>query len=410
MLPVVPESAVNVIVYWLGVVCTLSIFTILYGENRLYRLFEHFFIGLAVGYGLFITIRDVLDPVWWRAMATESSGTVFAFDKSPQMTGVTLDTVEKREGEGAWRWSPRQTPRLRLTKIAGEWGAPNYLKLWLRLSQPVPDGHVTLRLHITNPDARKPATMTATIPTDFAGWREITLQLRRDFQVQGNPYRRFEKVGRHRVVGIVTAVDFIADEPLQRSGATVHLDALRHCIGYRWWWAGALIWGLMFYTVLSPHLGWMSRMALSVLMGLQAGYTFKAFVLELGPQIADSFRPLVPSAKLTMAAAINNAIFVLVLLCVMTYFFFSIEHRHPAIRAPATLGRWLLMLTFGIVFGNTVMGRFSLFIGRLDFLILQSQIPFTVPVRALIIALLAVAMFALAIWTVQREQRKQGGT
>jgi hypothetical protein len=32
------------------------------------------------------------------------------------------------------------------------------------------------------------------------------------------------------------------------------------------------------------------------------------------------------------------------------------------------MGRWLMMIAFGAMFGSTVMARMSLFIGRLSFL------------------------------------------
>jgi hypothetical protein len=56
------------------------------------------------------------------------------------------------------------------------------------------------------------------------------------------------------------------------------------------------------------------------------------------------------------------------LVSVMTYFFFSFEHRSRPVRRTADLGRWLMMIAFGAMFGSTVMARLSLFIGRLWFL------------------------------------------
>lgn len=403
LLPAIAEDNLQFWLYWVGAVLTLGIYTVLYRENRVYRLLEHFYIGLAVGFGLVQTVTKVLDPVWFQAMVTEKPAVIANFDKDPKRKGFELDKTEKKEGEGAWRWHPAQAPKLTLTDIPADWGAPNYLKLWLHLDRPVPDGKITLRLNIVNPDTKKPATMSGDIATDFAGWQEILLDLR-NFSVTGQPYRLFEKVGKYRVLGDVKAVEFIANDALQRAKATVHLDELRHCIGYRWWWAFAAVIGLMFYTVLSPRFAWMSRMALSLMMGLGAGYTFKGFVLEVGPHIAKSFKPLIVP---DWTMALNNAVFVVVLLCVMTYFFFSIEHRHPAIREPARLGRWLLMLTFGIVFGNTVMGRFSLFISRLDFLLLQNPAQLGKWANLAMVVGLAVVLFLLAFLSVLWEQRRQ---
>jgi hypothetical protein len=59
------------LIVWLGAACTLAIFSILYRENAFYRLFEHIFIGLATGQGIYITIVDVLYPLWWKRMIND---------------------------------------------------------------------------------------------------------------------------------------------------------------------------------------------------------------------------------------------------------------------------------------------------------------------------------------------------
>ena len=407
VLPAISENSfgLQLLIYWLGAICTLGIYTVLYRENRIYRLLEHFYIGLAVGFGLVVTINEVLDKVWWKAMMTEQPTTVASFDKAPPIRGVTLDKSVKKEGEGSWKWQTGQNPLLKLTGIPTEWGMPNYLKLWLWLEKPVPDGRVTLRIHVRNPDTKKTVVMSEEIATDFSGWRELLLPLKQ-FETTGNPYRLFEKVGKYGVLGDVVAVEFEANEALRKGDVTVRLDDFRHCIGYRWWWAFALVIGLMFYTVFSPRFAWMSRMALSLMMGFGAGYAFKGFIFDVGPHIAKSFKPIFVGLD-AWKVGVNNAIFVAVLLCVMIYFFFSVEHRHPLIREPARLGRWLLMITFGIVFGNTVMGRFSLFISRLDFLLLQNPVDVGKWAKLGLVVGLALVLFGAAFLSVEYERRRQ---
>lgn len=53
---------------WCGAISTFAIYSVLYAENRFYRLFEHIFIGLAAGYGVYITWAQVLGPKWWAPM------------------------------------------------------------------------------------------------------------------------------------------------------------------------------------------------------------------------------------------------------------------------------------------------------------------------------------------------------
>jgi hypothetical protein len=45
-----------------GLILTLLVFSYLLGDNALYRLAEHLFVGIAVGYGLVIAFHNVLAP------------------------------------------------------------------------------------------------------------------------------------------------------------------------------------------------------------------------------------------------------------------------------------------------------------------------------------------------------------
>lgn len=214
---------------WAGAICTLAIYTFLYRENIIYRIFEHFYLGLAVGYGLFLIVSQVLIPKWWVPM-----------------------------------WD------------------------------------------------------------------------------QG-----------------------------------------------RWWWALALVGGSMFYFIYSQKHNWISRLAFGVLMGLAVGFMFQDFAGNNFPKIVASLKPLyphggyaplpataaaiapqTPQAPLTIAGAINNAVFVFVLLSVMSYFFFSFDYsKHKTSGGFSRIGRWMLMFAFGAMFGSTVMARMSLLIGRVWFLL-----------------------------------------
>ncbi len=54
---------------WIGVLCTLAIYSLLYRENPIYRFFEHMYIGLAAGYslgplGVDILYRYWISPIW----------------------------------------------------------------------------------------------------------------------------------------------------------------------------------------------------------------------------------------------------------------------------------------------------------------------------------------------------------
>jgi hypothetical protein len=134
----------------------------------------------------------------------------------------------------------------------------------------------------------------------------------------------------------------------------------------RWWFAALLIVGGLFYTVYSRKYSWMARWVTMGLLGLWAGQAFKAWANRYQPQIASSFKPIFLAHA--PYVDLNNVIFVVALLSVMLYFFFSFEQKSKPVQAGAKLGRWTMMIAFGAIFGSTVMARMSLFIGRLVFL------------------------------------------
>jgi hypothetical protein len=212
-------DVVKLIVVWFGALCTLGIYTILYRENKVFRFFEHLYIGLATGYTIYITWNDALKPRWW--------------------------------------------------------------------------------------------------------------------------------------------------EPMVQKG--------------QWWWAFALPAGLLFYMVYSKKHAWMSRLIFGLFFGAAAGQAFQGLAADLFPLIRSAVNvPMVnpPEAHAPgaywlspVSAVLNNALFIVILLSVMTYFFFSFEQKNRAVQGVSRLGRYILMFAFGSIFGQTIMARLSLLIGRLYFLI-----------------------------------------
>jgi hypothetical protein len=62
-----------------GVIATIGLYSVLYQENKLFRFFEHMFLGLAAGYTLVATWKDTLYVNWWQKIVgqmDESSGKI----------------------------------------------------------------------------------------------------------------------------------------------------------------------------------------------------------------------------------------------------------------------------------------------------------------------------------------------
>jgi hypothetical protein len=132
-----------------------------------------------------------------------------------------------------------------------------------------------------------------------------------------------------------------------------------------------LILGLSWYTIYTRKYEWLSRVTMGIVIGAAAGLAFKDQFGRQMPQIADSAKPLFvlnSAGKFHPTETLNNLIFLVALVTVMSYFFFSFEQRSRVMQGSAKIGRWMLMITFGAYFGNTVMARMSLFIQRYDFM------------------------------------------
>ncbi len=150
----------------------------------------------------------------------------------------------------------------------------------------------------------------------------------------------------------------------------------------KWAWMLVIPLAIMAYFVFHRKHGWISRIPLVILGGFAAGQVFQAFAKQYFGQIRDSFKPLHPTVwslsnpnptpdTLSISGAINNAIFTITLLSVVTYFLFAFEQKTKIVRNTATTGRWLIMIGFGAIFGSTIMTRFALLVDRLYFVLIE---------------------------------------
>lgn len=149
-----------------------------------------------------------------------------------------------------------------------------------------------------------------------------------------------------------------------------------------WLWAAVAPVGIVGFFVFSPKYAWLSRIPLGTIVGLWAGQQFLAFQNRFIPQIANQAQPIIPNewtlmqpglppGTVTISDAINNFIVVITWLLVLSYFLYSFEQKNKTIQKSAQLGRWLLMVGFGAIFGTTMMTRFVLFIDRATFLLTE---------------------------------------
>jgi hypothetical protein len=131
-----------------------------------------------------------------------------------------------------------------------------------------------------------------------------------------------------------------------------------------------IAFGCLYYFIYSKKRSWLARLVIGFSLGAGGGLAVKGFCSLTIPQIIASFKPLVVfgASSVRWAPSIANTTFVVTLMCVMTYFFFSFEHDKPVIKQMSYSGRWLMMVCFGAFFGATIMARMSLLVERLEFL------------------------------------------
>ena len=124
--------------------------------------------------------------------------------------------------------------------------------------------------------------------------------------------------------------------------------------------AGAL--GMLMFTRFFPKASWISRYPLAFVMGNTAGiYLMSELHGRLIPQIAGTFVNLLNPLNLIIFFGV---------LTTLIYFYFSKEHT-GVLGGSARVGIWFIMIAFGAHFGYTVMGRISLLIGQVQFILID---------------------------------------
>ncbi len=200
------------------------------------------------------------------------------------------------------------------------------------------------------------------------------------FLYKDNPFYKFAE---HLFVGVSAGYYIILNfwtviipnlwEPLTRTVTNAAGEAgigslfLPRLGDYRIFLAVPGILGLLLFTRLFGKIGWMSRWALAVIIGVYAGIrTTGAAQADFVAQVEGSLRPLWISGDL--GASVNAIIFSIGIITSLLFFFYSREHK-GALGVASKLGIFFLMVSFGAGYGYTVMSRISLLIGRFQFML-----------------------------------------
>lgn len=135
----------------------------------------------------------------------------------------------------------------------------------------------------------------------------------------------------------------------------------------KWSYLIPIFIGLLIYTRYIRSIAYFARWTIAFFLGVGAGIVltrdFKPYFVT---QLTATFRSVWVPGKLS--TSLNNIILVIGVVTTLTYFFFT-TRRVGVLDYSARIGRWVMMIAFGAAFGNTVMARVSLFLGRVQFLL-----------------------------------------
>ncbi|QOR33758.1 hypothetical protein IMX26_09610 [Clostridium sp. 'deep sea'] len=173
------------------------------------------------------------------------------------------------------------------------------------------------------------------------------------FAIKENPLYRFVE---HIYVGVGAAHSIVLGwESLQTTAITPLI------VDHKFFKLIPIIVGLLLFARFFKGAMWLSRYPLAVLVGIGTGLTIKG---TIGANIIDQVK-----ATLVPLNNINNIIIVLGVLTVLMFFYFTRKNTNKLFNASSKIGRYVMMVAFGALFGNAVMGRMSLMIGRVQFLL-----------------------------------------
>jgi hypothetical protein len=182
------------------------------------------------------------------------------------------------------------------------------------------------------------------------------------FLYKENPLYR---LGEHLVVGISTGYFIVLTYTQVLKPRLIDAIALEN----QWILVIPALLGLLYVTRFFPKIAWLSRYPMAFIMGTSMGVGFplsmKASVLR---QLEATILPLY-QAGMPWQILVGNIVLVLGTLAALIYFFFSKPHRGLFFGTGSKIGIWVIMIGFGATFGFTVMGRISLLIGRVQFLL-----------------------------------------
>lgn len=118
--------------------------------------------------------------------------------------------------------------------------------------------------------------------------------------------------------------------------------------------------GVILYARYIPGISWLARYPMSFMLGYGAGYVLAFQVKPFLGQVTGSF---------VKFDSVNNVLLWIGIIGSLVYFFFTVSKENAAVSGVATFGKWVILVALGAAFGNTVLFRYNLLLGRMQFML-----------------------------------------
>jgi uncharacterized membrane protein len=125
-----------------------------------------------------------------------------------------------------------------------------------------------------------------------------------------------------------------------------------------------IILGFLIFFRYHPQYFWLSRYGTAILVGVGAGLKLRTV-----PK-ASIMDQILASVNISQGTALLGIFGAFTTITVLLHFTFTNKQLHETqLRIVPRIGQYLMLIAFGAAFGNTVMTRMNLLIGRLIFLL-----------------------------------------
>ena len=128
------------------------------------------------------------------------------------------------------------------------------------------------------------------------------------------------------------------------------------------------ILGIIMYMRYHKTYFWVSRVPMALIVGIGIGLTLRSTVTS------DFLAQIISTAQMKVLGldawtAFSNLLFIIISLTVVYFFIFTFPKVHGGrLSLISTIAKYGMMAAFGYSFANTVLSRFNMIFGRIDFL------------------------------------------